>query len=96
MPSTSRQYTNPIEVGIGDQTLGDVKEMLCRALEMPNSSLTGNEALADLRAWDSLAVLNLMAGIDARYSITLSPETILACDTVRDVAMLVSRRRESG
>ena len=96
MPSTSRQDPNPIEIGIGDHTLADVKEMLCRALEMPDSSLTGNEALADLRAWDSLAVLNLMAGIDARYGITLSPEKILACDTVRDVAMLVSRRRDSG
>jgi acyl carrier protein len=70
--------------------------MLCRSLEMPNSSLTGNEGLADLRAWDSLAVLSLMAGIDARYGITLSPETILACDTIRDIAMLVSGRRESG
>ena len=96
MPSTSRQDPNPVQIGIGDQTLADVKEMLCRALEMPYSSLAGNEALADLRAWDSLAVLNLMVGIDARYGITLSAETILACDTVRDLAMLVSRRRESG
>ena len=96
MPSTSRQHPNPIEIGIGDQTLADVKDMLRRALEMPYSSLTGNEALADLQAWDSLAVLNLMAAIDARYGITLSPETILACDSIRDIAMLVSGRRESG
>jgi len=65
-------------------------------LEMPDASLSGNEALADLRAWDSLAVLNLMAGIDARYGITLSPEKILACDTVRDLAVLVGGYRASG
>ena len=96
MPSTWRQDPNPTEIGIGDPALADVKTMLSRALEMPDASLTGNEALADLRAWDSLAVLNLMAAIDARYGITLSPEKILACDTIRDLAMLVSRRRESG
>jgi len=92
MPSASRQDRNPIETGIGDQTLADVTDMLRKALEMPDASLTGNEALADLRAWDSLAVLNLMAAIDARYGITLSPEKILACDTIRDLAMLVSGR----
>jgi acyl carrier protein len=93
MQSTSRQDPNPREIGIEDPALADVKAMLCRALEMPDASLAGNEALAELRAWDSLAVLNLMAAIDARYGITLSPEKILACDTIRDLAMLVSGHR---
>jgi acyl carrier protein len=93
MPSAWRKDPNPMEIGIENSALADVKEMLCEALEMPNASLTGNEALADLRAWDSLAVLNLMAGIDARFGITLSPEKILACDTIRDLAMLITGRR---
>jgi len=96
MPSTWRRDPNPMEIGIEDPVLADVKEILGRALEMPGASLTGNEALADLRAWDSLAVLNLMAGFDARYGITLSPEKILACNTIRDLAILVSRHRDSG
>ncbi len=93
MPSAWRKDPSPIEIGTQEPALADIREMLCTALEMPNALLTGNEALADLRAWDSLAVLNLMAAIDARFGITLSPERIVACETIRDLAMLVTGRR---
>ena len=73
--------------------IGDVQEMLCQVLEVPKGTLSGGESLSDLEAWDSLAILNFMALVDARFGITLSPDTILACQTVRDLAILLNEVR---
>ena len=66
----------------------EITELFCNAMEIPPGSLTGQERLSEIENWDSLALLNLMALLHSRYGITLSPETILACDTMRDVERL--------
>lgn len=47
--------------------------------------LTGKERLAELPAWDSLAVLSFMALARERFHIALSPKDILGCTTVEDL-----------
>jgi acyl carrier protein len=54
-------------------------------LELPPGTLLGGEALKDLEAWDSLAVLSFIAMVDERCGVTVAPKQILTCTTVNDL-----------
>ncbi len=59
-----------------------VAEILCEALELPDGTvsdgtLSGDQALAGLENWDSLAVLKLL----------------IACETVEDLAAFLQQQR---
>jgi len=69
----------------------EIIDMLSRAMELPKGTLTGSEFLSELEAWDSLAVLNFMALVDAHCGIRLSPDEILKLETVSDVGAFVSQ-----
>ena len=69
-----------------DAFLRQMEEML----EMDPGALTGGEALADLAAWDSLAVLGLIALADSAFQKSLDPPTIAQAVTVGDLYALVS------
>ena len=68
----------------------DVVEMLARATEQPKDALNDVEFLSEVNGWDSLAVLNFMALVNKSYGITLSAETLLACESVQDVENLLN------
>ena len=68
-----------------------VAEILCEALELPDGTLSGDQALADIENWDSLAVLKFMAAVDKRLGIALQPDKLIACETVADLAALLQR-----
>jgi acyl carrier protein len=57
-------------------------------LELPDATLKGTEALKDLEAWDSLAVLSFIALVDEHCGITVAPKDIAACKTVNDLVAL--------
>ncbi len=70
-----------------------VAEILCEALELPDGTLSGAQALADIENWDSLAVLKFMAAVDKRLGIALRPDKLIACETVEDLAALLQQQR---
>jgi len=70
---------------MGNQAL---LEKFAELLEMPPGSLTGAERLADLEAWDSLAVMSFMALADEHCGVTVAPKSIAACQTVNDLLAL--------
>ena len=57
-------------------------------LELPKGTLHGEEALAELETWDSLAVMNFIALASDQYGRTLSPRTISGCKNVSDLMNL--------
>jgi len=67
-------------------------EFLClldELFELPPGSLTGQEALADLEGWGSMAVVSFMALADEHYGVTLSPRQFGNCVTVNDLLALI-------
>jgi len=62
---------------------------LTELLEMDHA-LTGEEALAELEAWDSMAVLSLMAMDYEETGKTLSAQDIANAKTVNQLYALVS------
>jgi acyl carrier protein len=61
-------------------------------IESPPGTLKGNEKLADLPAWDSLAVLSFIAMVDEKFKVQLSGKDIAGCATVNDLAQLLGDR----
>lgn len=67
-----------------------VLSFLCEVLGVPKGSLAGTEELHTFEEWNSLAAMSLIAYADENGGIVLSPEKMMACRTVSDVAALVS------
>jgi acyl carrier protein len=65
-------------------------EKLSEILELPPGSLTGSENLADLEAWDSLAVMSFIAMVDENCGMAVAPKQIAACKTVDDLLALTT------
>lgn len=61
-------------------------------LEVAPGTITGGEKLADLAAWDSLAVLSFIAMVDEKFKVQFTSRDIAACATVGDLAMLLGDR----
>lgn len=49
----------------------DVRKRLSQAMELPDSKLSGVHRLSDLGRWDSLAILNFMALVEASCGVVL-------------------------
>ena len=61
-------------------------------LEMEPGSLTGEELLQDLEAWDSLAVVGFIGLVDEQLGLSVSPDLIASCTTVDCLVNLVSSK----
>ena len=57
-------------------------------VDRDSGSIKGPERLADLEAWDSLAVLSFIALADAKFGASLTAESLISCQTVDDLAGL--------
>ena len=66
-----------------------------KVLDLPASSLTGNENLEDLPEWDSIATISFIAMADSIFKIGVPPESLANCKTVNDLANLISERTDS-
>lgn len=58
-------------------------------LELAPGTVQGSNVLAELEAWDSLAVMSFIAMVDTHYSVSLAAKAITACRTADDLASLV-------
>jgi acyl carrier protein len=60
-------------------------EGFSETLQHPKADLTGSEALRDIPEWDSLAVVSLMAWVDEKCGVTISPDAIRKAASVNDL-----------
>jgi acyl carrier protein len=67
----------------------DFLAKLTELLEL-DTPLTGEEALADLEAWDSMAVLTFMAMADEETGKTLAVPAIASAKTVNELYELLA------
>ena len=57
-------------------------------LEIQSGSIKGNEKLADLSSWDSLAAISFIAMADSTIGMQVSASTLKECQTVDDLAAM--------
>ena len=62
------------------------------ALELPAGSLKGNEQLADIPEWDSLAVISFIALVDEKLGLAVEGEALANAQTVADLLALVQEK----
>ena len=58
-------------------------------LEFDPGTIKGSELLADLEAWDSMAVLSFIAMADEKYGVNIRANRIAECKSVDDLAAAV-------
>jgi acyl carrier protein len=64
-------------------------EKIEEIIEVDTGDLTGEENLADLEDWDSLAVMGFIAMVDSQLGMTIEAARIGECKTVNDLVALV-------
>ena len=57
-------------------------------LELDPGTLTGDEALESLEAWDSLAVISVIALVDEKAGVVVEGEKLAKAKTVADLLAL--------
>jgi len=72
------------------------KTTFCRRLEsmieIQSNTLSAQSKLTGIRNWDSLAILSFIAFADKEFTLPLTGEDILKCETVADLAALLKGR----
>lgn len=63
-----------------------------KIVELEVGELNGDDALADLEDWDSLAVMGFIAMVDTNFGVTIEALKIRECTTVDDLVGLVGNR----
>lgn len=73
-------------------------EFFMRLAEMldEKSPLTEETRLVDLKAFDSLSVIALMAMVDAKFGVLLNVKALAGIDTVGSLMDIIGRERFSG
>jgi acyl carrier protein len=58
-------------------------------LEADPGTIKGDEAIADLDGWDSLAIVSFIAMVDENFGVAVSPQKITAAKSVSDLIALL-------
>jgi acyl carrier protein len=60
-------------------------EWIAEVFEEPAENITPETTRDDVKGWDSLGILNLMAALDEEFDIQLSEEELFETQTVEDI-----------
>lgn len=63
-------------------------------IEEDEGTTQGDEKLAEMSAWDSLAVMGFIAMVDEQFNATVAPNELAKAQTVNDLAGLLGDRVE--
>jgi acyl carrier protein len=66
--------------------------LLDNVVEAAPGTITGTEALAEIRGWDSLAILGFMAAVDRHFGIKISAVQVTNARTVADLTQIVAQK----
>ena len=72
-------------------TQQEALEWIARLFEEKPERLTPDTVRDDIRAWDSLGVLTLMADLDSDFSILLSDDEVQGMKTVNDILEILRK-----
>ena len=72
----------------------DFINSLAEALNVDAEVLKPEAALADIKEWDSLGVVEFQSLVDEELELQVPPPQITACQTVGDLIALVAEKLE--
>ena len=72
-------------------TTEDAIRWIAEIFEEPEEAIQPEVSAEDIPAWDSLGILNVIAGLDEDFDIQLSDEEIQQLKTVGDILKLFER-----
>jgi acyl carrier protein len=73
--------------------MSDCMQTLVAELNLEPKDLTGDEELAGLDGWDSMAAIQFIAMADSLYAARVSADDLANCRTVNDLVALCTGRR---
>ncbi|MDY7577041.1 acyl carrier protein [Herbaspirillum sp. RTI4] len=62
------------------------------AIEVPPETVTGSTVFKDLEIWDSLAILVVIAMVDATYDVAITGDDLKNTSTVAELHQIVLSR----
>lgn len=57
--------------------------------ELDDGTIQGSDELNQIPGWSSLTFIGLIAMVDEECEVTLAPKSIMACQTVDDLIVLI-------
>ena len=73
-------------------TKTDFHALIDKIVEARPGTIQGNEKLAELSGWDSLAVVAFISGFDKAFGSPPPADALMECKTVADLAALAGDR----
>jgi acyl carrier protein len=70
-------------------TRHDALRLLEETLDLRPHSLTGQENLSDVEAWDSMSTIAFIAMVDKQFGVPLPGKQVIRCQTVDDLLVLM-------
>jgi acyl carrier protein len=77
-------------------TRQELYETIDDILELPVGTIRGGELLAEIKTWDSLAVVSFIATVNGLFGVVLSPPRVRECTSVQDLVALVADHLTDG
>jgi acyl carrier protein len=74
-----------------NSTTSEVLAWIAEIFEEPLENIRPEVTKEEIKSWDSLGVLTLMAGLDENYEILLTEEEILELKSIEDVLTLLRK-----
>jgi acyl carrier protein len=78
-----------------DEVLGEIKRLLHDELGLSREAGPDDDLVTDLQL-DSVGLLTLVVGLEDRFRVALREEDAAAVRTIRELAVLVLRRRDEA
>ena len=63
-------------------------QKLDEVMSVPKGTIRGHESLADLKSWDSVALMSFIALLDEELEIRVTGKQVMQCQTVNDLVLL--------
>ncbi len=70
----------------------DIDQLIATALKIPVTQVTDDLAYEGVEQWDSLAHVNLMLAIEARYDIEIDEDVMIELTNVRAIKDFVRQQ----
>ena len=65
-------------------------QKLDEVMTLPKGTIQGNEPLASINSWDSVALMSFIALMDEELEIRVTGKQVMQCQTVADLLALAS------
>ncbi len=74
------------------EILDKIIEIVASTCEVEKSEVTGDSAVGDFVAWDSMGHLAILTSVEETFDISFEPEEMIELEDVNDIAKAVEEK----